>query len=139
MQAGLYDVLRGRFFDGTPCDAVPEHEQRSRSVLSNLSRLFNTRKGALHHLPDYGLPEAVTIYRDATYPIEELRQHIKEAVGRYEPRLRRVRIERLPDADDDIRVAFLISAELQDGERVRFQTMFSTSDLVEVHPLMRRG
>ncbi len=135
MQAGLYDVLRGRFYDGTPVAATPEQEQRLSSVLSNLNRLFNTRQGALPHLPGYGLPEAAIIYRDAQYPVEELRLNIKEAVERYEPRLRRVRIERQPDADDDIRIAFLILAELQDGVRVRLQTKISTNDLVHVSPL----
>lgn len=135
MQPGLYDVLRGRFYDGTPVSAVPEREQRLHSVLSNLNRLFNTRRGALPHLPDYGLPEAAIIYRDAQYPIEELRQNIKEAVERYEPRLRRIRVERQPDGDDHERIAFLITAELEDGQRVRLQTTISTNDLVQINPL----
>ncbi|GAB4255126.1 MAG: type VI secretion system baseplate subunit TssE [Thermoleophilia bacterium] len=132
MQAGLYDVLRGRFYGGTMLADVPEHERRIQSVMSNLNRLFNTRQGSLAHLPDYGLPEAATIYRDAEYPIEELRKNIKEVVEKYEPRLRRVHITHQGTDDDRFRLSFLITAELERGERVRFQTTFATNDLVHV-------
>ncbi len=138
MDAGLYDVLRGQFYDGTPLPDVPQKDQRLKSVLSNLNRLFNTRRGALPHMPEYGLPEAAIIYRDAQYPLEELRKNIREAVENYEPRLRRVRVDRQPDADDSNRIAFLISGELQNGDRVRLQTKISTNDLVQVSPLAHR-
>lgn len=138
MRTSLYDVLRGRFYDGTPVDVVPEREQRLHSVLSNLNRLFNTRQDALLHLPEYGLPEAAAIYRDADYPIAELQKDIKEAVERYEPRLRRVHVERLADADDDIRLSFLISAEMEDGEKVRFKTTIAANDLVHVDSYKRQ-
>lgn len=139
MQAGLYDMLRGRFYDGTPIEAASERRQRVLSVLSNLNRLLNTRQGSIAHLPDYGLPEPATIYRDAEYPIEELRKDVKEVVEKYEPRLRRVHIERHRNGDNQMRLSFLISAELESGERVRFRTVFATSDLVEVSPWAQRG
>lgn len=136
-QAGLFDILRGRFYDGTPVASVGERSQRLQSVMSNLSRLLNTRQGALEHLPDYGLPDAATIYRDADYPIEQLRKDIREAIEKYEPRLLRVHIERQSNEGDEMRLAFLITAQLQDGERVRFRTEFGTSNLVEVSPWTR--
>lgn len=102
--------------------------------MSNLNRLFNTRQGTLEHLPEYGLPDPATIYRDAKYPVEELRKNIREAVEVYEPRLRRVHIERQADDREQMRLSFLITGELENGERVRFRTEFGTSDLVEVKP-----
>lgn len=137
IQSGLYDVLRGRFYDGTPIATVDERQHRLQSVLSNLNRLLNTRQGTIQHLPTYGLPDAATIYRDAEYPIEELRRDIKEAIETYEPRMRRIHIERRPNDEGEMRLSFLISAELQDGERVRFVTNFGSNDLVKVAPWAR--
>ncbi len=137
-QAGLFDILRGRFYDGTPVSSVGERTMRLQSVMSNLSRLLNTRQGSIEHLPDYGLPDAATIYRDADYPIEQLRKDIREAIEKYEPRLRRIHIERQTNEGDEMRLAFLITAQLEDGERVRFRTEFGTSHLVEVSPWNRR-
>lgn len=138
IKAGLYDVLRGRFYDGTPVASVSEQAQRQQSVLSNLNRLLNTRQGALEHLPDYGLPDAATIYRDAEYPVEELRKDIREAIEKYEPRLRRIHIERQQTDDGQMRLAFLITAQLDNGERVRFRTEFGANDLVQVSPWAQR-
>lgn len=134
VNAGLFDVLRGRFYDGTPVASASDHTHRMQSVMSNLNRLFNTRQGTIEHLPEYGLPDAATIYRDAKYPVEELRKNIREAVEKFEPRMRRVHIERQADDHEQMRLSFLITGELENGERVRFRTEFGTSDLVAVSP-----
>lgn len=138
MKTGLYDVLLGRYHDRTPISAVPEAGQRLQSVMSNLTRLFNTRQGSLDHLPDYGLPETTAIYQNAPYAIDGLRQAVKEVVQKYEPRLQRVYVELQGiETLDDMRVNFLISGQLDSGERVRFQTTFASDDLVHVRRWLR--
>ena len=133
MKVGLYDILRGHFHDRTPIEAVPEPGQRLQSVMSNLIRLFNTRQGSIAHLPDYGLPETTSVYYDAPYALDGLRQAVREVVQKYEPRLQRIYVEHQgTEATDDMRVTFLISAQLDSGERVRFQTTFASDDLVHV-------
>lgn len=133
MKAGLYDVLRGKFHDGTPFEAVPENRQRLYSVMGNLTRLFNTRQGSIEHLPDYGLPDTTSAYYEAPYAIDGLRQAVKEVVQKYEPRLRKIYVEHQRSEDqEEMRVQFLISAELDNGQRVKFQTTFASDDLVQV-------
>ncbi len=133
MKAGLYDVLRGRYHNRTPFEAVPESAQRLQSVMSNLTRLFNTRQGSIAHLPDYGLPDTSSVYHHAPYAVDGLRQAVTEVVQKYEPRLRKIYVKhQSTEVSDDMRVTLLISAQLDTGERVRFQTTFASADLVHV-------
>ena len=133
MKAGLYDVLRGCYQDRTPFEAVPEVSQRLKSVMGNLTRLFNTRQGSIEHLPDYGLPDTSSVYYHAPYAVDGLRQAVKEVVQKYEPRLHKIYVEhQSTEVSDDMRVMLLITAELDTGERVRFQTTFASDDLVHV-------
>jgi type VI secretion system protein len=134
VDAGLYDVLLGRFADGLAVEAVGRGERRVQSVASHLRYLFNTRRGSLAHLPDYGLPDVAEVYRDAPDSIEPLRAAIKDVIERYEPRLRRVRVESREAEAHAMRLVFLISGELPGGERLRLETTFSSSDPAEVQP-----
>jgi type VI secretion system protein len=138
MQASLYDVLQGRFADGRPLQEVHDADHLVLSILGNLNRLFNTRRGSIYHLPDLGLPDISEIYRDIPDSIEKLQKAIVEAVERYEPRLRRVRVQPLAAEDGTSRLVFLLTAELLDRRRVRFQTTFSSTEAPEVHPWTRR-
>ncbi len=135
MRCGLLDALTGRFPDGARVDDVPEDERRLRSVLGNLARLFNTRRGSLAHLPDFGLPDVADVTRGASDRVEALRAAIGEAVRRYEPRLRRVRVE--PEqggASSPARLVFLLVADMAPGGRVELQTTIRADDVVEVRP-----
>ncbi len=140
MRCGLLDALTGRFPDGERVDDVPEDERRLRSVLGNLARLFNTRRGSLAHLPDYGLPDVADVTRSASDRVDALREAIREAVQRYEPRLRRVRVE--PEqggASSPARLVFLLVADMAPGGRVEFQTTIRSDDMVEVCPRRAGG
>ena len=139
MEAGLIDVILGHFLDG---QAVAEEEpahRKLRSIIDNLSRLFNTRRGSLPHIPDYGLPDISQVYRDLPYSIDGLRAAIKQVVEKYEPRLRRVRVEQQQggEGEYEMRVSFIVSGELQQGQKVQFQTTFKSNDLAEVRPWRR--
>ncbi len=137
MEAGLYDVLRGCFHDGTKLSETPESSWRMQSVLSNLTHLFNTRQGAIAHLPEYGLPDPSIVYRDSPDAIHVLQQSVRRAIERFEPRLQRVRVRHVDREDDVLRLTFVISARLASGQRVKLQTTFASDDLVQVSPWMR--
>lgn len=137
MEASVYDVLTGTFADGRPVTSVRKERRRLWSVVSNLNRLFNTRRGSVEHLPDYGLPDMLTVYRDAPRSIDELRRAIKDLVESYEPRLRRVRVKHRETDDYEMRVMFLLEAELVDGPQVRFETTFASHDSARVEPMGR--
>ncbi len=132
MDAGLIDVLSGHFLNGQSLADVDEHQHRVLSILDNLNRLFNTRRESIAHLPDYGLPDITQVYRDLPYSIEGLRQAVKETVEKYEPRLRRVRVDHQSGNPYEMRITFILSAELMRGQKVQFQTTFASHDLAEV-------
>lgn len=140
MQAGLIDILRGYFLNGQAVTDEDAGQHRILSIIDNLTRLFNTRRGSIAHMPDYGLPDITQVYRDLPYSIDGLRAAIKDVVEKYEPRLRRVRVEKQEkdkDAEYDMRVSFIVSADLLKGQKVQFQTTFSSHDLTEVRPWRR--
>lgn len=137
MEASIYDVLVGHFVEGEPLPGVNEDRHRYLSVMSNLNRLFNTRQGSIAHLPEYGLPDISSVYRDAPRSIDGLRRAIKEAIQRYEPRLQRVRVEHEETDQYAMRLIFILKAELTNGERVRFQTTFESHESAQVRSLKR--
>ncbi len=135
MESGLFEILRGTFADGTPVREIAEDRRRLLSVVDNLNRLFNSRRGMLEHLPAYGLPDTGDVYSDSPEAAERLRRAIKETVEKYEPRLRRISVTPGGSEDDQhARIVFLVSGELVSGERVEFQTIFVTESSVEVKP-----
>ena len=132
MRSSIIDVLTSKE------EAAPEGgETRVQSVVANLNRLLNTRRGMLPHLPEYGLPDLTEIYRDIPESVVVLQQAIAKAVARYEPRLRRVRVEPQPGDPYAMELVFLVSGTLDDRHRVQFQTTFSSNDPTHVHPLDR--
>ena len=139
MEAGLLDILLGQFLDGQALADEEGARRKLRSITDNLSRLFNTRRESLPHLPDYGLPDISQVYRDLPYSIDGLRTAIKQVVEKYEPRLRRVRVEQQGrEEDQEMRVSFIVTGELLQGQKVQFQTTFKSNDLAEVRPWRRQ-
>jgi type VI secretion system protein len=134
MKAGLFDVLTGRFADGLLLADTGSEDHLVLSVISNLERIFNARRGSLVHLPDYGLPDISEIYRDMPDSVVELQQAVREVIEKYEPRLHRVRVEHQNTDPYAMRLIFLLSGELSDRRKVRFQTTFSSHETVDVRP-----
>jgi type VI secretion system protein len=137
MKCGLFDALTGRFADGARLTDVPESDHRLRSILGNLGRLFNTRRGTLAHVPEFGLPDLSDVSRAAPAEVESVRRAIRESVERFEPRLRRVRVDRDVSDPSSPYLVFLLSAEIELFGKVQFQTTIRADDLVEVR--QKRG
>ena len=101
------------------------------SVRTHLGRLLNSRHGMSEAQPDYGLPALTDLTIGSRDYVREVEEAIRIAVEKYEPRLRRVRVSRVVDEDQDENapksrtLAFRIDAVLiaQSGEhRVWYQT-----------------
>jgi len=135
MRASLFDVLTGEFLPDHPLTGTREERHLELSIMGNLNRLFNCRQGSMSHLPEYGLPDIMTIYRDAPSSIDRLRRALKEAVRTYEPRLNRVHVEQTDVESFDMRLVFIVSAHLPSGRRVRFKTTFESQDAAQVQSL----
>jgi type VI secretion system protein len=135
MNQGLFESLCGHYMDGTPVESVPKGSRVVRSIMDHLNRLFNTREGAIGHLPDYGLPDITEVYRKMPHGLEDLEQAIKRCLERYEPRLKNIRISHR-DADPlDFKLVFIVSGELRNGGGlVRFQTTFTSLGQSSISP-----
>jgi type VI secretion system protein len=114
---------------------MPAPEHTVQSIIANLQRLFNTRRGSLAHLPDYGLPDMTTVYLDAPDSIDRLRRAVQEAAERYEPRLKRIHVETSDINLMRMRTTFILSGELGRGGRIRLETTFLSQDLAQVRNL----
>ena len=119
----IIDVLNGR--DDGP-DAIVQ------SVVDNLQRLLNTRRGSVGHLGGFGLPDLTEIYRDVPESIEALRAAVREAVEAYEPRLGRVRVTHHATDPYDMQIVLVLHGELPDRRRIELRTTFSSADVVRV-------
>lgn len=134
MKAGLIDVLSGYVDDGRRLDTVADGDRLTHSVIANLERLFNARRGSVQHLPDYGLPDVSEIYRDMPDSLGILQSAVEDVILKYEPRLRNLRL--VPQQTDPYRMqlVFTLTAELANRKKVRLETVFSTHELVNVRP-----
>jgi type VI secretion system protein len=135
----LFEKLADQYADGTPISVVPPEYRRAKSIADHLWRMFNTRQGALPHLPDYGLPDISEIYRKLPSSLKDLEQTILTLTSKYEPRLEKVRIRPLATTPQEFRLSFELSATMKGGERVAFQTSFMTSGETKVQPLRSRS
>jgi type VI secretion system protein len=134
MNQALFESITGTFLDGTPVASVSENKRLIHSIMDHLNRMFNTRKGSIPHLVDYGLPDISEIYRKMPDGIEELKEAIKRTVERYEPRLKNVRVVRREDSQLDARLVFILSGEIKKGGLVRFQTTFISTGNSTISP-----
>lgn len=134
MRLALFDILEGRFGGTTPVESVASEDYAVYSIVGSLERLFNTRQGAVPHLPEYGLPDLATIHREAPTSIESLRVKLREAVLTYEPRLKHVRVVAEGVDVFEMRTTFLISGEVGPGRRIQLQTTFGSQEAAHVEP-----
>ncbi len=138
MNVALLEAVTGRFLNGEPVTDSEGDEARLHSVLDYLTRLFNTRRGSVPHLPDYGLPDIGEVYAEMPTSLQGLKRALVEATRRYEPRIDNVdcRIEQVSDAE--FRVQAVLTARMVEGHSVRVRAVFSSAGRAEVAPAVRR-
>ncbi len=129
MALALFDILTGSGFtqDGSGTRAALD------SVQTHLQRLFNTRRGSLVHLPDYGLPDIGAVYENLPYSVDDLARQVRLLIERYEPRLNAVRVRRLGSVGDDRRIHLEVAASLFSVGEVRFRTVFESAGSAQVN------
>ncbi len=123
----LFEKLAGQFVDGSGIRHLSAGQRRIKSITDHLWRMFNTREGSVPHLPDYGLPDISEIYRGLPDSMANLEKKIHTMIVKYEPRLEKVRVTKLPISKLDFKLAFELTAQLKSGEKVVFTTRFSSA------------
>ena len=104
------------------------------SVLGNLRRIFNERRGSCETRSDYGMPDLNDVLGGGRSPAQ-LAQIVQEIMSAFEPRLADPVVRFEPDPDDPTAIKFRISAHLvqgEDRERISFETTLSPDKRVRV-------
>jgi len=121
---GLFEAITGHFANGTPIDEFDGPTQTFLSLQDNIQRILNSRRGALAHLPDYGLGDLSRIYRHLPASAHTLKREIETTLLRYEPRLRAIDIA-IDDTEPGMLLSFTMTCHLHRAGLVRFGTHFT--------------
>lgn len=130
---GFLERLAGRSCLGP--DNVPPRNIYE-SIRDHLVLLLNTRRGAIAHLPDYGLPDMSEIYKGYPDSLYLLGAEIKRTIDRFEQRLLKVRIELISSASDRFEANYAVTGFIRDSNEklinVTFKTMISQGGKADV-------
>lgn len=132
MDAALYEKLTGRFADGRPLTEFPTDLQSVRSVLDNIQRILNSRSGALKHLPDYGIPDLSTVYKNLPSSAQDLRVHMYNTLLKYEPRLTGLEIQLTESKDNIMILCYQLNCKIEQIGSVIIDTYFMPEGSVNV-------
>jgi len=136
-------VLRQRLLervleDGTAAGRVRAADPDAvlTSIIESLRRILNSGWGDASIDGHYGLPDLRGLVRNMPQSADGMKEAIKEAVERFEPRLKRVRVRRIDDPDSH-RVHFEIVAELNDEDDaetrpLKFNTRLERTGRLEI-------
>ncbi len=106
-----------------------------RSVLKNLQRILNTRRGNVETLPEFGIPDFTEIVHTMPESILQFQQAIRQTIRCYEPRLEHVRVKYVPMEDDPLAIHFELMAHLPVGRKrhpVTIHTEVTSEGVVRV-------
>ena len=112
---------------------LTEDQKLSFSIIENLRMILTTRRGSVLHLPDFGISDILQIYLASENPVESLKQEIKDAILKYEPRISEVQIQNSEFDQKMLRAALKIIIKVKDStNREILLTEFSTTGWTKV-------
>jgi type VI secretion system protein len=100
-------------------------------IQKDLHRLFNTRRGSLQHMPDYGLPDLQTIYQSFPRGKVDFIIMVKNMINRFEPRLSDVSVEENTRNSSCI-INLVILATINGSKSTKFDSYFYSEGSVKV-------
>jgi len=138
----LYDLLVGSFVargddpgevTESYFDQMTEEQKLRNSIVENLKKVLQTRRGSVVHLPDFGIPDIRQIYFDEG-SIESVPDMIKQTILKYEPRLKNVRVQNKDFDEKNLRISLEIAAQIKEvsGKEILF-TEFSSTGWTKVY------
>ncbi len=114
--------------------AYAAHRLR-RSILLNLRRVLNSRRGSAPSAIEYGIIDLSAILHNYPESVGEMAESIRRCVRRYEPRLTHVRVVYDKHEEDELTLRFHISAQVSVPgmkSRLGFDTVVTSSGRVNV-------
>ena len=109
--------------------------QLTDSVLRNLRRLLNSHHGITPIGDDYGIPDLSDALHSFPETNSKMRNSIREAIEKYEPRLSQVRVKLNESPDDPLALHFEITAQLitaDERKHIWFETRVDPTGQVQV-------
>jgi type VI secretion system protein len=103
-------------------------------ICQHLTYLLNARQGCLVALPDYGLPELLSMFRYLPEGLYNFLKIIKQNIEQYEPRLKNVRVELSSEFSVNEVLQLNIQAEDVDHQALLFQATVSQLNGIAVIP-----
>lgn len=101
----------------------------------HLMLLLNTRRGAMPHIPEYGMPDVSSYYSDYPSSLGYLRSEIVALIRRFEPRLANVNVKLIESDNQEFRVSLLIIGEVEEPGgmvKVSYRTTISSDGRAEL-------
>jgi type VI secretion system protein len=108
------------------------------SVIRHLQRILNTRQGNVPIAEDYGVPDFTDFLHSYPESLREIEKTIRQTIQKYEPRLRAVRVNFIPQDDDVLSLRFQIMAKLSVDEGktpVFIETLVDSEGKVNINKL----
>jgi type VI secretion system protein len=133
-ERSLLDRLRDRG-DGAVRSARENPNAVADSVLEHLRRMLNTRQGISCTVPDYGIPDLTDMVHSFPEAVDRMRRSIRSSIEKYEPRLKNVQVEHVPEEGDPFQLCFEIKGQIVTGAEktpVAFHTTLDASGRARV-------
>jgi type VI secretion system protein len=110
-------------------------QKLSDSIILHLRRMMNCRHGFTPALPDYGLPDLNECFFAFPDSLTYLKQSLQNSIEKYEPRLTRVRVRFVEEAENPLELHFEIQARLETTEEAvtfSFSTKMGSAGGIQV-------
>ena len=107
------------------------------SIVEHLRRLLNTRVGSASIATDYGIPDLTNVIgSEFSQMVADLKQSIQQAIMKYEPRLKDVKILVESDKDNMFSLKFKAQGHIVGGDNrpIVFETVISTDGKIDITP-----
>ena len=109
--------------------------ERQRSILQNLQRILNTRTGHAGAQMDLGTPAPGEMALASAEGIGGALRVMKQAIEKYEPRLKSVEITQIHVKDEVLTLRFQITATIvspRGGSSISFDTLIDPSGRIKL-------
>lgn len=107
------------------------------SIMAHLTQILNTRQGSTLIAQDFGIPDfshLITTSFEAK-DIERMEQGLAKVIGRYEKRLKNIKIVYRPSPEYTFAMPFELQADLvgsTEKDPIHFHTVFSSQGRVNI-------
>ncbi len=120
MSQTILDILTSDLSNDSRGDLRSPEEDLYLSIRDHLRRLFNSRRGSLTHLPQFGMPDIAALYLELPYTSDRIMTSIRQCVIDFEPRLCHPQVRAVHREDERDVTQFELVGETLQGRRLKY-------------------